>query len=53
MFSPIPVTTSLAHFSGGGGILLGIILVAAALGFAAGLFFERAIGQRRSQDRER
>jgi len=34
-------------------MLLGIILVAGALGFVAGLFFERALSQRQNQDSER
>jgi hypothetical protein len=50
MYSPLINTVTLAHAPGG--MLLGIILVAAALGFVAGLFFQRAASQRRNQDRE-
>jgi len=51
MFSPLLTTVTLAHALGG--TLIGTVLVAAALGFAAGLFFDRATSQRRNQDRER
>ena len=51
MYSPFPAFTTLAHAPGG--VMIGIVLVAAALGFAAGLFFERAASQRRNRDNER
>jgi len=51
MYSPIQALSALAHAPGG--MLLGIILVAAALGFVAGMFFERAARQHRNRDIER
>ncbi len=44
------VVTTLAHTPGG--VVIGVVLLAVSLGFIAGLFFERAVSQRRSGDRE-
>ncbi len=50
MTSSFDVATTLAHLPYGG-VVIGVLLLATAVGFIAGLFFERA-NSRRSQDRE-
>jgi len=47
--SSFEMAATLAHTPGG--VLIGVLLLATAAGFIAGLFFERASG-RRSRDRE-
>jgi predicted outer membrane lipoprotein len=44
------MATTLAHLPEGG-VMIGVLLLASALGFIAGLFFERATN-RKSRDRE-
>ena len=48
MLSPIGPVVTLAHTPGD--VLVGILLLAVAVGFIAGLFFER-ISSRKNQDR--
>jgi len=49
MTSSIDMATTLAHTPGG--MMLGVLLLTATIGFVAGLFVERAIS-RNKQDRE-
>ncbi len=49
MTSTFEMATTLAHTPGG--VLIGVLLLATAVGFIAGLFFERS-NNRRSRDRE-
>ena len=46
---PIDVVTTLAHTPGG--VMIGVLLLATAVGFIAGMFFERAVS-RRTRNRE-
>ena len=49
MTYPIDVVTTLAHTPGG--VMIGVLLLATAVGFIAGMFFERAVS-RRTRNRE-
>jgi len=49
MTASFEMATSLAHTPGG--VMLGVLLLATAIGFIVGLFFERA-SSRKNQDRE-
>ncbi len=48
MTSSLNIATTLAHTPGD--VLVGVLLLATAVGFIAGLFFER-ISNRKNQDR--
>ncbi len=50
MTSLFDMATTLAHVPDGG-VLIGVVLLATAMGFIAGLFFERA-NNRKPRDRE-
>lgn len=50
MTSSFDVAITLAHLPDAG-VLIGVVLLAAAVGFIAGLFFERA-NNRKPRDRE-
>lgn len=50
MIFSFDMATTLAHLPAGG-VMIGVLLLATAVGFIAGLFFERT-NNRRSRDRE-